>query len=63
MVNSVVIVVVMLVQVKADVGDGTRQIDGMLPAKIVSKIKKKKERTASDRRERKLPFLLTTNKS
>jgi len=29
MVNSVVIVVVMLVQAKADVGDGTRQIDGM----------------------------------
>jgi hypothetical protein len=29
MVNSVVIVVVMLVQVKADVGDGTRPIDGM----------------------------------
>jgi hypothetical protein len=29
MVNSVVIVVVMLAQEKADVGDGTRQIDGM----------------------------------
>jgi len=29
MVNSVVIAVVMLAQVKADAGDGTRQIDGM----------------------------------
>jgi len=41
MVNSVVIVVVMLAQVKADVGDGKRQIDGMLPAKIASKRKRK----------------------
>jgi hypothetical protein len=29
MVNSVVIVVVMLVQAKDDAGDGKRQIDGM----------------------------------
>jgi len=56
-------VLVLLKQAMVDVGDGMRPRDGMLPAKIVSKIKKKKERTASDRRERKLPFLLTTNKS
>jgi hypothetical protein len=41
MVNSVVIAVVMLAQVKADVGCGKKPNDGMLPAKIASKTKKK----------------------
>ena len=57
MVKNAVIVLVMSEQVKVVVGDGKRQIAGMLPAKIASKRKRKKE-SRSDAREPKLPFFI-----